>query len=158
MKMGLITSAGLLVPKRGLSARWRNPREGIPDDNPVSPLTRAFVEPLPIMPIKQAVASLNPAPTVAPNTAGGEGRTRLHQALTLFPPQKLYRVVQKAAKVSMSPDLPVQTIWGFDGIIPAPPNSPGNGEPSPCRISKNRLRKKVGLGRRQAQPHFSTAI
>ena len=154
MKMGLITSAGLLVPKRGLSARWRNPRAGIPDDNPVSPLTRAFVEPLPIMPIKQAVASLNPAPTVAPNTAGGEGRTRLHQALTLFPPQKLYRVVQKAAKVSMSPDLPVQTIWGFDGIIPGPTYIARYGEPILVRNVNNLPTNNGGFGLPSVTTHL----
>src|SRR2546425_10478162 len=72
MKMGLITSAGFLVPSRGLSARWRNPRAGFPDDNPVSPPTTPFVEPLPIMPIAQPVASLTPAPTVQPNATAGE--------------------------------------------------------------------------------------
>ena len=154
IKMGLITSAGLLVPKRGLSARWRNPRAGIPDDNPVSPLTRAFVEPLPIMPIKQAVASLNPAPTVAPNTAGGEGRTRPHQALTLFPPQKMYQVVQKAAKVSMSPDLPAQTIWGFDGIIPGPTYIARYGEPILVRNVNNLPTNNGGFGLPSVTTHL----
>ncbi len=154
IKMGLITSAGLLVPKRGLSARWRNPRAGIPDDNPVSPLTRAFVEPLPIMPIKQAVASLNPAPTVAPNTAAGEGRTRPHQALTLFPPQKLYQVTQKAAQVSMSPDLPVQTIWGFDGIIPGPTYIARYGEPILVRNVNSLPTNNGGFGLPSVTTHL----
>ena len=154
IKMGLITSAGLLVPKRGLSARWRNPRAGIPDDNPASPLTRAFVEPLPIMPIKQAVASLNPAPTVVPNIAGGEGRTRPHQALTLFPPKKLYQVVQKAAQVSMSPDLPVQTIWGFDGIIPGPTYIARYGEPILVRNVNNLPTNNGGFGLPSVTTHL----
>ncbi len=154
IKMGLITSAGLLVPKRGLSARWRNPRAGIPDDNPASPLTRAFVEPLPIMPIKQPVASLNPAPTVTPDTAAGEGRTRPHQALTLFPPKKLYQVVQKAAQVSMSPDLPVQTIWGFDGIIPGPTYIARYGEPILVRNVNNLPTNNGGFGLPSVTTHL----
>ncbi len=154
IKMGLITSAGLLVPKRGLSARWRNPRAGIPDDNPASPLTRAFVEPLPIMPIKQAVASLNPAPTVAPNTAAGEGRTRPHQALTLFPPQKLYQVTQKAAQVRMSPDLPAQTIWGFDGIIPGPTYIARYGEPILVRNVNSLPTNNGGFGLPSVTTHL----
>jgi len=154
IKMGLITSAGLLVPKRGLSARWRNPRAGIPDDNPASPLTRAFVEPLPIMPIKQPVASLNPAPTVTPDTAAGEGRTRPHQALTLFPPQKLYQVTQKAAQVSMSPDLPVQTIWGFDGIIPGPTYIARYGEPILVRNVNNLPTNNGGFGLPSVTTHL----
>jgi len=92
-----------------------------------SPPTRAFIEPLPIMPVKRPVTTLTgPAPTIAPNTAGGEGRTRAHQAFTTYP-QKFpfpvgvkFEVHQRAAQVSMSPDLPLQTIWGFDGQIPGP--------------------------------------
>src|SRR5437867_403987 len=120
-KLGLLTSAGYLVVKSGLSARA--------DDMPTSPPTRAFIEPLPIPALKQPVLSLTPAPMVAPNTAAGEGRTRLHQALTQFPPQKLYEVHQRAAQVSVSPDLPLQTLWGFDGMVPGPTYVARYGEP-----------------------------
>lgn len=112
-KMGLLTGAGYLVARRGLSSRASG--GGI-----TSPPTRPFIEPLPIMPIKQPVAALNPAPTVCPNTAAGEGRTRCHQAFTQAPPQKFYQIVQQAAQVRMSPDLPLQDVWGFDGITPGP--------------------------------------
>ena len=94
MKMGLLTSAGFLVPKSGLSARASG-------GNPQSPPTRAFIEPLPIIPVKQPVAALTPAPTIEPNVAAGEGRTRSHQALARFPPAKLYEVHQKAALLSV---------------------------------------------------------
>src|SRR5437899_800728 len=126
LKMGLLTSAGMLVAKSGLSAR-------VPDqcffncNQCASPATTPWVQPLPIMPIKQRVTSaLNPAPTIAPNNAGGEGRTRAHQSPIgsnsnlPFPPPNIYQVVQKAGQVTMSPQLPVQTIWGFDGISPGP--------------------------------------
>lgn len=118
MKMGLLTSAGYLISKSGLSAR----AEGslIPQGQVGSPAVRPFIEPLPIMPIKQPVNSLNPAPTVSPNTAAGEMRTRDHQALTLFPPQKFYTVKQMAANQVMSPDLPIQKLWSFDGNVPGP--------------------------------------
>src|SRR5215470_2383213 len=82
MKMGLLTGAGYLVPKHGLSARPRK-SDGGHDNTPVSP-----------------------PPTVCPNTAAGEGRTRCHQSLVQFPPQKLYEVTQESALVSMSADLP----------------------------------------------------
>ena len=106
------------------------------------------------MPIKQAVASLNPAPTVVPNIAGGEGRTRPHQALTLFPPKKLYQVVQKAAQVSMSPDLPVQTIWGFDGIIPGPTYIARYGEPILVRNVNNLPTNNGGFGLPSVTTHL----
>lgn len=62
-KMGLLTTAGYLVAKKGLSSRVHG--------QTTSPSTRAFIEPLPThmnggMVIKQPVPSLNPAPTVAP--------------------------------------------------------------------------------------------
>src|SRR5262249_53848735 len=82
MKMGLLTASGLRVAMVGLSARAADPRGVVPLLNLVSPPTRPFIEPLPIPPVRQPVASLNPAPTVNPNTAAGEGRTRPHQALT----------------------------------------------------------------------------
>src|SRR2546426_931995 len=126
LKMGLLTSAGMVVAKSGLSAR-------VPDqcfvncNQCASPATTPWVQPLPIMPIKQRVTSaLNPAPTIAPNNAGGEGRTRAHQSPIgsnsnlPFPPPNIYQVVQQAGQVTMSPQLPVQTIWGFDGISPGP--------------------------------------
>jgi len=113
-KLGLITSGGYLVAKKGLSAR-----ASYADDNETcsSPPTRAFIELLPTprdgtMPIQTPV-TLNPTPTAAPNTAAGEGRTIAHQAFTTFPPKKFYGVTQKAGQVSVSPDLPLQTLWGY---------------------------------------------
>ena len=132
IRMGLITSAGLLVPLKGLSARAQ---QGFPQgpsnlcsvpaaNQFASPHTRAFVRPLPILPVAQTVPALNPAPTVAPNAAAGEKRTRDHQALTIFPPQKFYNVTQRQIMHSYSPDLPTQPVWGFDdgvhAITPAP--------------------------------------
>jgi FtsP/CotA-like multicopper oxidase with cupredoxin domain len=123
-KMGLLTAGGALVAKKGLSAQ----SSGSPGsfnlcvigNQAASPPTRSFIEPLPIMPIAQTVPSLSPAPTVCPNTAAGEVRAACHQAPPLgfaFPPPRLYSFTQQAIQVVQSPDLPVQTIWGFsDGF------------------------------------------
>ncbi len=159
LKLGLLTSAGYLIRKRGLSARafagdLRKSGETLP-----SPPTRAFIEPLPIMPIKQPVAGLNPLPTVSPNTAQGEGRTRAHQLpppLT-FPPQKLYHVVQKVAKVRMSPDLPLQTIWGFDGITPGPTYVEKYGVPVLVRNVNNLPQDNGGFGLNSVTTHLHNA-
>lgn len=112
LKMGLITSAGFLVPMGGLSSRARSrvPVAG----QAASPSVRSFIEALPILPIGQPVPRLNPAPTVQPNTPAGEARTRPHQALTIFPPKDFFLITQRALQVSMSPDLPTQTVWGYD--------------------------------------------
>lgn len=124
MKAGLLTGAGYLVLKKGLSARASTPR-----DDPQSPPTTPFIEPLPIPPVAQPVPSLNPAPTVNPNTAAGEGRTRPHQALNLFPPQKLYLVTQQEALKSVHPELPLQRLWSFNGEVPGPTYHARYGEP-----------------------------
>ena len=134
MKMGLLTAGGMLVAKNGLSARAQTvtPQTQLPGDGQVgsnqncvptkqaaSPPTRAFIEPLPIMPVAQTVASLSPTPTTCPNTSAGEVRAACHQATQLdasrFPvvPSRLYKFTQKAITVVQSPDLPNQTVWAF---------------------------------------------
>ena len=111
-KLGLLTGAGMLVPKIGLSARARGGL--LPTSQAASPTTRSFVEPLFIMPQATPVPSLSPAPTRAPNPHAGESRTRDHQGFVQFPPNRFFNVVQRAFQTRQSPDLPVQTIWGFD--------------------------------------------
>src|SRR5258708_7513624 len=126
-KMGLLTAGGMLVAKSGLSSRaYGQTVNGgtnqmcLPNNQPASPPTRAFVEPLPIMPIAQTVPSLTPTPTLAPNTGAGEVRAASHQApqidSTRFPvvPGTLYQMRQHSILAIQSPDLPTQTIWGFD--------------------------------------------
>src|SRR5262245_50133076 len=118
MQLGLLTSAGYLVAKGGLSARA--------DGNPQSPPTTPFFDPLPIPLIKQPVPQpvppappLNPAPQEKPNTAAGEGRTRDHQLFTRWQSEgfTFYEIHQRPGDHSFhSRDLPLQTIWGFDGI------------------------------------------
>jgi FtsP/CotA-like multicopper oxidase with cupredoxin domain len=142
MKMGLLTAGGMLVAKSGLSAQVQTnkpPSSGsntspgtnqncVPGNQMASPPTRAFVQPLPIMPVAQTVAesTLSPTPTICPNTASGtdgtEIRAACHQAPQNFPNQfpapanlsRIYKFHQRQFQVSQSPDLPLQTIWGFD--------------------------------------------
>ncbi|HJZ80312.1 MAG TPA: multicopper oxidase domain-containing protein [Pyrinomonadaceae bacterium] len=135
-KMGLLTAGGMLVAKTGLSSRaYGQTVNGgtnqmcLPNNQPASPPTRSFVERLPIMPIAQTVPSLTPAPTENPNTAAGEVRAAPFQAPQINParfpvvPGTLYQFKQRAISAVQSPDLPVQTIWGFDDGVNA--TSPG---------------------------------
>ncbi|HEY7337684.1 MAG TPA: multicopper oxidase domain-containing protein [Bryobacteraceae bacterium] len=130
MKMGLLTPTGMLVAMGGLSSRAFGQQTGsnqlcIPGNQAASPMTRPFVEPLPIMPVAATIpaSALNPAPTVCPNTAAGEVRAACHQAPQLnarmfpLPPPRVYQMHQQAVTVRQSPDLPPQTVWGFnDGV------------------------------------------
>ena len=142
LKLGLLSASGMLLAKHGLSARAQTATTStstspgsfnlcLPGNQAASPTTRSFVEPLPIMPLAQTVpvSSLSPAPTIAPNTAGGEVRAASHQAPLLnpsmfpFPPPRVYQVRQHAINAVQSPDLPTQTIWAFDDGFHA--TSPG---------------------------------
>jgi FtsP/CotA-like multicopper oxidase with cupredoxin domain len=121
LKLGLLSGAGYLLAKNGLSTRAHA-------SEIYSPPTRAFVEPLPIMPVKRplpnGLAGLDPYPTIQPNNAGGEGRTRPHQAPLSYPtkfpwpPARVFEVRQREAMCDVSPDLPTQRLWGFDGSVP----------------------------------------
>ncbi len=157
-KMGLLTRTGMLAPIAGLSARAQSSfSSGCYRDcgsQCASPATTPFVTPLPIMPVKQPVASLNPTPTVAPNTAAGEGRTRNHQALLTLPPQVFYQVTQQQAQVSMSPQLPLQTIWGFDGISPGPTYHQTYGQPILVRNVNSLPSSNGGFGINSVSTHL----
>ena len=137
MKLGLLTPGGMLVAMSGLSARAYAQSAGsnqlcLPGNQAASPQTKAFVQPLPIMPIASTVPpwSLNPAPTICPNTAAGEVRAACHQAPEMnprmfpFPPPRLYHFIQQATQVLQSPSLPQQTVWGFNDTVHGP-ISPG---------------------------------
>ena len=140
MKMGLLTAGGMLVAKKGLSARaygqtqTNNPPSSgsntspgtnqncVPGNQTQSPATKPFLDPLVVMPLAKKVSSLSPTPTENPNTAAGEVRAAAFQAPlinpTLFPvvPATLYNFNQRQFTVSQTSDpaLPVQTLWGFD--------------------------------------------
>jgi FtsP/CotA-like multicopper oxidase with cupredoxin domain len=145
-KMGLLTAGGMLVAKSGLSARaqttitnqpassGQNTSPGtnqncVPGNQTQSPHTRAFISPLPIMPLARKVSALSPTPTESPNTGAGEVRAAAFQAPQIdssrFPvvPGTLYQFRQKQFVTSQHPDLPQQTVWGFDDGTG--PRSPG---------------------------------
>src|SRR5215472_2742479 len=139
-RMGLLTAGGMLVAKSGLSARAQqstiktnNPPSGgntnspgtnqncAPSNQAASPKLQPFITPLPPTHNAQTVTSLSPPPQENPNTAAGEVRAAPHQApaidATRFSvvPATLYQYTQKQFTTSQfSPDLPPQTIWGFD--------------------------------------------
>ena len=123
MKLGLLTAGGMLVAKSGLSARASGQSTvngGVNQlcvpNQPASPPTTGFVQPLNVMRQAIPVPSLTPVPTVAPNPGAGESRTDPHQIIggIPFPPPVLYNFTQKAFSHRFSPGLPPQTIWGFD--------------------------------------------
>jgi FtsP/CotA-like multicopper oxidase with cupredoxin domain len=162
MKLGLLTAGGMLVAKSGLSARAfgqqiTTPPSGsnqncLPGNQAASPATRAFVDPLPVMPVTAQTPlkslvngqGVKTAPTICPNTAAGEVRAACHQAPELnmsmfpFPPPRIYQMHQQSVSLHQSPDLPAQTVWGFnDGthgtLTPGPTYQANYGVPQLTR-------------------------
>jgi FtsP/CotA-like multicopper oxidase with cupredoxin domain len=120
MKMGLLTAAGMLIPKKGLSARPLTSAGFVTYDNPQSPPTTPFTQDMPRLFVMPTSAALTPAPTIAPNTAAGEARTVSHQAFAQFPPQRFYEMWEEENFVQVTPnlnELPLQPIWGFAPVV-----------------------------------------
>ena len=149
IKLGLLTSSGLLIAKRGLSARAARA-----DSAPSSPPTTPFVVPLPIPPIAQAVSSLTPAPQAVPNTAAGEARQVTHQRWDEFLPRGFYEIHEREAPHSFHPELPVNTIWGYDGIFPGPTYKGRYGQPVLVRMHNDLPADHVGFGIPQTSTHL----
>jgi FtsP/CotA-like multicopper oxidase with cupredoxin domain len=158
LKMGLMTSAGLLVSMQGLSVRARNSAGHLLDSGsgsgPSSPPTRPFVQPFTRMTVKQPVAALNPAPSAIPNNGAGEGRLITHQAFSQFAPVKFYEVEQKLANIVTHPDLPVQPLWGFDGLVPGPLYVERYGRPVLVRNRNNLPANNGGFGKNLVTTHL----
>jgi hypothetical protein len=170
MKLGLLTSAGMLVPIKGLSARARN-SAGMFDDIPCeSPPTKPFVEPLPThtnggmvlaqdVPAFSNVAECPPQPNPCPTPR--EGRTRPHQGFARFPPERFIEVHQRRTELIMHPQLPPQPVWGFARLMD-PPNvawSPGPtyvahyDQPILVRNFNDLPKNNEGFGRNQVSTH-----
>jgi FtsP/CotA-like multicopper oxidase with cupredoxin domain len=156
IKMGLLTGVGLLIPKKGLSARALNSAGHLSSGGgpPPSPPTTPFSQPFTRMTVKQPVATLNPAPTVLPNTPGGEGRTIAHQALNQFAPVKYYEVEQRLTNIVTHPELPVQPLWGFDGLVPGPLYVERYGQPILVRNRNNLPLNNGGFGKNIVTTHL----
>jgi FtsP/CotA-like multicopper oxidase with cupredoxin domain len=166
LKLGLLTSAGMLAPKRGLSAWAITSSGGWGGGSTASPPTTPWTLQLPIPPVKQPTAwtSLTPAPTINPNTtinaATGlayEGRTRAHQPPSKgfpFPTPTAYQITQKAGTVNMSNQLPLQTIWGADGITPGPTYVGRYGTPILIRNVNNLPSANGGFGISSVSTHL----
>ena len=146
MKLGLLTASGLLVAKRGLSARVAGATS--------SPPTTPFIAPLPIPPVLEPQASMTPAPQAAPNPSAGEARLAVHQRWDEFLPKELYEVHAREAQHSFHPELPLNTVWGYDGIVPGPTYHATYGQPVLVRMHNELPPDHVGFGIPQITTHL----
>src|SRR2546426_859917 len=147
-KWGLFTTGGLLLWKHGLNPFVRSAYASVPTGFPRSPLfgVQAFTQPMPrfdVLP-RNAIATLNPAPTaqanqtqqvlnpalegVTPGDTGPiEGRPPgpiwAHQEFTRFPPVLAVPVSTEGAKVNTvyDPGVPSSLNSGINPATPFPP-------------------------------------
>jgi FtsP/CotA-like multicopper oxidase with cupredoxin domain len=163
-KLGLITSAGFLIPKNGLSARAMDSAGQVVGPLP-SPTTTAFVDPLPIIAGPDAAPGRVAQNIDAPWTMGsdptadpqaGEGRTKAHQVFNHpgCAPVDFYEVHQRSAAASMSSSLPMQSIWGFNGVYPGPTYVNYYGRPSLVRNCNDLPADNGGFGLNSVTTHL----
>ena len=126
LKLGAaVGGAVVLTSTKSFPTHWLEPTAHAQHNdclvNPVtSPPTSAFVQALPIPPIKTSVSSLSPAPTKHANISGGEAPRAQHQKWSQFLPQVLYNMNVTPGTHQFHPELPPTPIWGYDGIVPGP--------------------------------------
>jgi FtsP/CotA-like multicopper oxidase with cupredoxin domain len=170
MKLGLLSGAGLMIAKNGLSWGSSCGYGATGCGTCASPVTTPWTMNMPIPPVKQAipVSSLTgPAPAINPNTAinpatglAYEGRTRAHQAPALgfqFPAATVYQVTQQQAQVNVSNQLPLQSLWTFDGVSPGPTYVAHSGTPVLIRNQNQLPAANGGFGLNSVSTHLHNA-
>lgn len=110
----------------------------------VSPPTRPFITPLTIPPVLQPVSTLSGPVPLGSN----------HQRGTEFWPPVLHEIRVRPAPHSFHPDLPTNTIWGYNGIFPGPTWIGRYGRPMLMRIFCHLPKNHVGFGIPQVSTHL----
>lgn len=120
-----------------------------------SPPTTPFLVPLPVYTPKAPVAALMPPPGRLPS--GQEAGRAAHQRSADFVPKKLYELQVKPLQHSFHPELPTQTMWGYDGMLPGPTFVAYYHEPVVVRIVNKLPANHVGYGSPEISTHLHNA-
>ena len=126
---------------------------------PVSPANTPFQDPLPILPTLQQ-KTLNPAPTKAANTAGGEAARADHQKWEQFLPQRTYELEEVAVSENFYPAVDLQppsTTWRFRDTVNgnvSPIIRADYGVPIVVRIQNRLPANNGGFGINQTSTHL----
>lgn len=117
------------------------------------PALTPWAVPLPVYQPKET-ASLYPPPGEYP-IEGESGRDK-HQFWAGHGPKKTYELDVKAGKHQFHPQLPEETIWGYDGIVPGPTFVARYGEPVLVRIKNSLPSSSTHIG--YGSPEISTHL
>ena len=148
LQLGAATSAAGLLGIEELAS----PAQA--GDLPAGPRTEPFVDWLPVYAAKQPVSELMPVSTPSPDTGSGECGRPPHQRRNDWPANKFYTLKVQEAKHQFHRDLPWQTIWGYDGILPGPTFVERYGVPVIVRISNELPANAMGYGSPEITTHL----
>jgi FtsP/CotA-like multicopper oxidase with cupredoxin domain len=163
LKLGLkaagVTAAGAAL----LRPRWLGAQNKVSGQGTTSPVQvagtatpgRMFLQPflqsLPIPPLKLPT-TLVPAPAEFP-VVGEAGRLPF-QAFRQFPPQVTYEVRVRPARHQFHPHLPVDDVWGYDGMVPGPTFVGQIGVAAVVRFYNDLPQNHVGFGSPEISTHL----
>jgi FtsP/CotA-like multicopper oxidase with cupredoxin domain len=155
-RLGLLTAAGTLIAKHGLTAGITSSTDGTlnadtrtfnsVDLTPGSPPARPWAQPMPRIPVKQRTDPDKLRGGRPDGTTLIEAATKRinHQLFTVdpatgafigkFPPKAFYEMDVREAAIQLHPDYGPTTIWGFDGRFPGPMIRATYGEPVLLRL------------------------
>jgi FtsP/CotA-like multicopper oxidase with cupredoxin domain len=171
-RMGLLTSSGHLIARRGLSAQ--ESCEAGACELGCSPPTEPFVDPLVIPPVLPERSLLDPGfgipPAQQPSGQPQDGRTEAHQFRERFPPRQFFisrmrpnanfRFSENATNLSR---IGPQLIWGFNlggeslgdvAITPGPTIVSRYGTPILIRRFNELAEDATGFGRTEVSTHL----
>ncbi len=142
LQAGLVAAAAITSSQAPTPALAKDP----PRPRRLTP----FVVPLALPPVKQTVAALTPATGEQP--CAGEARRVPHQIWDS--PRRYYELDVGPGTHSFHPEMPPQTIWGYDRIFPGPTFVERYGTPSIVRIHNNLRPDANGPGTPQITTHL----
>jgi FtsP/CotA-like multicopper oxidase with cupredoxin domain len=172
IRLGMLTSSGYLVSKRGLSAQSSCSSGACAPG--CSPPTDPFVDPLPIPAVLPERALSDPGfripPTTQPSGQPQDGRTEPHQFRDRFPAQKFFisrvrpnpnfRFSESPANLAR---IGPQTVWGFNrggeaagdvATTPGPTIVTRYGTPVVVRRFNELAPDSTGFGRTEISTHL----
>jgi FtsP/CotA-like multicopper oxidase with cupredoxin domain len=171
-RLGLLTSSGTLIAKRGLSARESCSAGAC--ELGCSPPTEPFVDPLPIPPVLPERPLSDPAFAIPPNQNPSgqpqDARTEPHQFRERFPAQQFFASRMRPNPNFRFSDSPVnlsrigpQLIWGFNlggassadvAQYPGPTIVSRYGVPIVIRRFNELAPDETGFGRTEVSTHL----
>jgi FtsP/CotA-like multicopper oxidase with cupredoxin domain len=172
IRLGLLTSSGYLISKRGLSAQ--SSCDAGACQLGCSPPTDPFVDPLPMVPVLPERPLSDPGfqipPTLQPSGQPQDARTEPHQFRDRFPAQKFFISRMRPipnAHLSESPAnlarIGPQLMWGFNlggaaasdaAICPGPVIVSRYGTPMVVRRFNELAPDSTGIGRTEVSTHL----